>query len=422
MPVAGARMIACTARPCPADIQAFACAFRIALWHSSGCIRATLSIRDSTMNSRTCFLVLALAFAWPTLARAQLDAGISCVQAQLVAAGYDPGPVDGQVGARTRQALEEFQAKEGALTPHTLDLPLGNAVCRMIGLLRPDLQEYWPARQHGRIKIVSDPSVPESTVAALTASAIRAYRKIDELLEIRLAGRDVMVIASTPQQLLKLIKAHSSIPLADIRAGVESACNSQRGLGGLAIPGLIFVCAAPGAGGEDQSARQWRDFLIAHELLHLVQFQLMGAVPVERGDKAVLDRHGPIWLAEGVAQAFGNRVALDAPDWHYRIVNYKRLEFKFPSLTALEVESAVQSRRADVYRAGTVAAIDLVDLFGYPAIARFYDVLGRGSAWKVAFEKAFGIGVQDFYHHYENVTRLSPDGTPLDGPLDVLFQ
>jgi hypothetical protein len=374
------------------------------------------------VKSRITIVALALAFAWPTLARAQLDTGISCVQAQLVAAGYDPGPVDGQVGTRTRQALEEFQAKEGALTPHKLDLPLGNAVCRMIGLLRPDLQEHWPTKQHGRIQIVSDPSVPESTVAALTASAIRAYRKIDELLDVRLAGRDVMVIASTPRQLLTLIKAHSGVPLADIRTGVEEACNSRRGLSGHAIPGLIYVCAAPDAGGDAQSAREWRDFLIAHELLHLVQFQLMGAVPVERGDKAVLDRHGPIWLAEGVAQAFGNRVALDAPDWHYRIVNYKRLESNFPSLTALELESTVQTRRADVYRAGTVAAIDLVDLFGYPKIASFYDFLGRGSAWKVAFEKAFGIGVQDFYKHYENVTRLSPDGAPLEGAMDVLFR
>jgi len=184
----------------------------------------------------------------------------------------------------------------------------------------------------------------------------------------------------------------------------------------------MYICVSSDPVYAQGVETQWLVFLIAHEVMHLAQFQLGGAVRHERGPEALLEFHGPVWLSEGIAQAFANRVAIDTPDWDYRIVNYRRLENQFPDLAELEYESALDRRKSDVYRAGTVGAIDLIDLFGYPAIGEFYANLGEGLAWQAAFEDAFGITANAFYIHYKNIARFDAAGMPVQGPLGEIYQ
>jgi peptidoglycan hydrolase-like protein with peptidoglycan-binding domain len=46
---------------------------------------------------------------------------IKQAQKQLKEAGFDPGPIDGQIGAQTRQALREFQESHGLPQTGQLD-------------------------------------------------------------------------------------------------------------------------------------------------------------------------------------------------------------------------------------------------------------------------------------------------------------
>jgi len=48
-------------------------------------------------------------------------ATIRQAQGRLRAAGFDPGPADGTMGPRTREALQRFQAREGLPITGTLD-------------------------------------------------------------------------------------------------------------------------------------------------------------------------------------------------------------------------------------------------------------------------------------------------------------
>jgi len=351
---------------------------------------------------------------------AQLVEGARCVQSQLTAAGFDPGPIDGQPGRKTREALNAFQKERKPVTEHTLDLALGNAICRQIGLIDPSLREFWPANETHNYQIVFGPSVSVETRNRIKDSAAYTYKRMKEVFQVKLAGRDTIVVGSNSSELKALISEYAQVEHRETSRSIADACGSFRGISGRVLPGLMWICVSDDPEVQASIEQTWLDFFVAHEATHLLQYQLGGAINVGHSADKVLNRHGPVWLTEGVAQAFGNKVALNTPDWDYRIVNYRRLENRFPELSELEYERVVQSRKPEVYRAGTVGAIDLIDLYGYPAIATFYANLGQGAEWKEAFESAFGVSVDTFYSHYKEVTRFSDNGDPLEGPLTTL--
>lgn len=368
------------------------------------------------------FCLLILFLALPTFSFAQLKEGIRCVQDQLTEAGFDPGVVDGEVGPKTRRALAEFQNETGLVFERTLDVSLGNSVCRSIGLIRPALQQYWPSLENGRPEIIFSDSIEPGLKGRMLASVIRSSSSIARTFQVDLAGQDVILVADNPRDLARLVATHLQVGVIDQSTAIADACGSSRGISGLALPGIMCLCVSNDADLRAQIDQTWLDFLVAREMVHLMQFQLTGGVPTEQGVEEQLLNEGPVWLNAGSAQAYGNKFAINTPDWDYRIVNYRRLKNVFPDLSELETSDALASRQPDVYRAGTVAAIDLVDLYGYPAFGQFYQNLGRGVGWTNAFELAFGLPPESFYKHYRNVTRFEASGDPIQGPLSILSE
>lgn len=345
-------------------------------------------------------------------ANAGLSNSVSCLQSQLNHAGFDAGPVDGLLGSKTRNALEAYQAANGQLSQRSLDLVSAPLFCRLIGLQDSEMVQFWPSKVKGQFSLITSQGFNAELKARLETSARKA-RARSLAFAARPAGHDLLLAAENQTDLKKLVREHVDIPLADLTATVGRACGTSRGISAQALPGVILFCA------PDRQAitTEWMDFLVAHEFVHLVQFQLGGALPVEAGEKARLNAEGPAWLFEGVAQAFGNKTALKTPDWDFRIVNYRRLNGELPDLSELELASTARTRRSDVYRAGTVGAVDLIDLYDYATIFEFYDNLGRGTDWEDAFFNAFGITPTQFYSHYNSVQRFSASGEPLLGPL-----
>ncbi len=368
---------------------------------------------------------ICLVFLFPTMALAQLSQGVRCVQDQLNAAGFDAGPNDGQAGPATRRAIAAFQQSHETVSSRRvasrrLDVTLGNSFCRTIGNLRPDLRAFWPSRESGHFELKFTPSVGPDLREMIGLSLESAYTSATANLQVELAGIDTIIVGSTPSELRALIREHAEIPLRISSQRLTDACGSFRGISGGAAPGLMWLCAPADPETASKREKVWLDFLLAHEAFHMIQFQLSGAIDVKFGSETVLNFHGPVWLSEGSAQAFGSRFSTYDADWRFRIVNYRQLEGRFPDLKGLEAASSLKARKPAVYRAGTVASIDLIDLFGYPKIAAFYENLGRGLKWKAAFEDAFGITVVDFYYHYANVPRFLDSGDPIPGPLKRL--
>lgn len=367
---------------------------------------------------RALLLFLCLA-AMPGMATAQLSRGATCVQDQLRSAGFDPGPSDGQVGPATRRALSDFEQQVGTVSNRELDAVLGNSFCRNIGLLRPELQQFWPSRDDGAYELIVGSGITEDVERTIRASIELAFDMAHDFYRVDVAGRDIIVVSDDPNELFSLATENLDIPIVNLRASVSDACASRRWVFGTVYPGLLLICVSEQNAERDQV---WMDFFVGHEVTHLLQFQLSGAVRTELGDDMSLRFEGPVWLYEGIAQAFGNRVAVQRPDWDFRLVNYRRLEEQFPDLSELELNSASDRRQPEVHRAGSVGAIDLIDLFGYPAIAAFYENLGAGLFWEDAFLEAFGISVEAFYFHYQNVDRFDDAGNPITGPLSVLAE
>jgi hypothetical protein len=73
--------------------------------------------------SKSCWLVMGMLclVLWPAVISAQGDWRIGQAQEQLKAAGFNPGPIDGVLGPRTRDALRRYQVSRGLPSTGGLD-------------------------------------------------------------------------------------------------------------------------------------------------------------------------------------------------------------------------------------------------------------------------------------------------------------
>src|ERR671931_2052278 len=67
---------------------------------------------------------------WPVVIAAPGDWRIGQAQGRLQAAGFDPGPLDGVLGRRTKEALRRYQASQGLPATGVLDEAIRQALLR----------------------------------------------------------------------------------------------------------------------------------------------------------------------------------------------------------------------------------------------------------------------------------------------------
>lgn len=334
------------------------------------------------------------------------EAHIACVQNQLNAAGYDAGTADGLIGRRTRTALEEFS------DAHELDqtMPLSEAnsaaLCRRIGLTEPELKAFWPSRD-AAVEITISDSVPPD-IAQITEQSIRdIHNDVSRLLGLELAGTDRVLVGTTPAELKRMISQNSTFEIVGIDRKLEGTCNSFRRMSGSTAASLIHVCVGPDAELGGDLKMDWLTFFLAHEITHLIQFQTNGTLPADGySDRQRLDFEGPLWMIEGLAQVIANVAATSAPERVYREIMLSRYEdSQVPDLATLETRDALEDRRADIYRAGAIAATDLVEAHGYPAFGALFEDMGNGLPWADAFQRNFGQSPSEFYRTFEEKYR-----------------
>jgi hypothetical protein len=160
------------------------------------------------------------------------------------------------------------------------------------------------------------------------------------------------------------------------------------------------------------SSRSWefadaanRQKILAHELFHLVQQQLMnkpdnwGTTPSTQ-----IRPSGPVWLTEGAAETIAYRVAAarglfdlgqvygslvaQAPSWTTPLNGFETYAGSGAVGTSWNTMWFAASRLLDTTPKGLGAAVD------------YWQAIAAGTPWPEAFQKAFGRSVDQFYAEF----------------------
>ena len=340
---------------------------------------------------RLCAWILALAvLAGPAMAEHN---AVACVQEQLAASGYDPGPVDGYPGRRTRLAVIEFSEARGKLDLPVLTEENGTVLCRLIGEAVPELQAYWPAVQEPLI-ITMAPDVPGNVEPAIRDMARETLRRFASDYDLRLAMPMRIVVAEGEAEFARMMDEISNGNLRNLEQRAVEHCNDDTGVSGVTYGTLIGICLVPGQElGRGVSLTSLNN-VVAHEFVHSAQRQLTGRPPRSASFQDFVDHRGPLWLTEGSATMVAE--ALATPDIYdirfLRLLEEELSAVGWPDLALHELRPENDLETDQLYAGGTLAVARLLS----PApeelvrIFRFYEAIGRGSDWQSAFADHFG--------------------------------
>lgn len=185
----------------------------------------------------------------------------------------------------------------------------------------------------------------------------------------------------------------------------------NRGVGAFAINGIAVLCFDHKLTGQE-SDRLLPDIqrVSLHELFHVAQYQLV-APGSNHDEDDFLENFGPAWLLEGSAQVFQDiRSEFCTEQGMQFLINRASKDLTgIGSLVEYEQFRALQD---GAYAVSHYAACILAQNRGIEGIVEFYNRLGEGERWRIAFQTAFGVDYDAFVELVE--ARVSPErkGTP----------
>lgn len=319
------------------------------------------------------------------LSAARLDAA-DCAAAQLDALGL-PGNDKAAVyrASNPELSLPELTDRSRALW------------CRVLGLVHPDLQAYWPAQQ-GDVVLTRDD--PQGARKALLAQSVELMRRrfMDDWgapISTRIA-----VIGAADEAGLNALLAEARTQTGQsgaARLEAERFCGRTRP-GAFAGRGVIGLCwpsgdAAVGLGDVLPS--------VAHEMMHHLQYELVPPGRRADGDRVL----GPGWMIEGAAEV----IEAQSMGLHPQIDGAQLFNMQMPArrsrvlLSELERSDSVREREA--YAVSRFAAFLLARKHGTEALIAYFDKLGRSGDRDQAFEDVFGQSFAAFEADFERVRR-----------------
>ncbi len=135
---------------------------------------------------------------------------------------------------------------------------------------------------------------------------------------------------------------------------------------------------------------------VAHELFHVIQYELVGPKSRSCCDPNRVSVAGPTWLMEGSASYF--HASFDRSFFRGFISHGRnnRRGMGQAGLASLETFRGTNAFQ-DAYPVGAYAVSLLIKQAGEASVPNYYAEIGRGAGWEDAFETAFGISSQAFY-------------------------
>lgn len=344
-------------------------------------------------------LVWGITFALTaTSSHANIASSIKCVQEQLNQSGFAAGPVDGLFGRRTHRALQAFAQKNGMPTEPPLIKENANVYCRRLGLINPDLQEFWPARTKP-FEITAAPSVTPEAVTQIEAILSKLFVEIPAKLGVELAGTEQIVIAVTADEVIQFVSEAGTVRSINVSEYADEHCPPTIGAAGQAISGSFWICVPPGIEKFSGKSLARLRFVLAHELTHSVQFQVSGTVERSVGNnRKLLLLPGAIWFVEGIAHVVARLTTTD-----FDLSTYARIGLagydkqRVPNLSGLEHYGRLKENEQDIYNLGELAAAHLIAEHGLEAVTALFHALGEGQSWSSALLRATGETPKSFY-------------------------
>jgi hypothetical protein len=315
------------------------------------------------------------------------DAGIACVQQQLVANKINVGSVDGLYGRKTFRGAKQLIEKHPSLTDLD-DITRDNGLmwCRQIGLIDEALQLYWPANPNA-LAYQFDETIDVKMRKAIRTSTERALSALTDL-GFRPTGSVQVIASKNKTELLSDLQAKLRTPInrEEVKRDLDNRCTGERS-SGVSSDGIVGFCLDDMSNLDDVAMH-----LLSHEYLK----QSAGyAWP----DKQVSDQFfqfGPRWLYEGISEALVDY--MQSPKRSFADHIAKRIGDSLSvssELTQLEAYGSAAPIKHQ--KRGAVAAHILAESGGgYESFIVYWDELSH-SNWQIAFETAFNISVGEFY-------------------------
>lgn len=341
-------------------------------------------------------------------AEAAGDAHVTCVQGQLSALGFDPGPIDGQSGPRTRGALRDWLETRDAGARRVFETlpPFDNRSsvgwCREIGLADPEAAKLMPSVNPPRILI--GPAVhPDIADHVLTA-----YQEAEEFLErrygVKLASQVSIIVATEVEAWHRLIDQAGTMKLqswAAVRARGKRDCDTEFGLGASASRDGLSFCGTTLALKEPGLADLYRMVLsvtMTHEVVHHAQreFSYDKVARWVHNPDAVRPRMGPAWMVEGTAQVIEQVFMEETFGRVAPALHQMRALAAGAELTPRQIRVAREVRTAEAYDVSAYAVAMLVERFGEETLFRYWRTVGETDNWYTAFEQVYGMTVESF--------------------------
>ena len=331
------------------------------------------------------------------------DVFVECVQRQLAALEYDPGPIDGIFGKKTARALDLLQQEQGhRFLPKLQDLPtLSRATaihwCRELPLIDSRIAEFRPSAQP--LKLLANSEMAEAGIQKAYASVKTYMRRVHGVV---LAG-NIGIAAGDDWKTLRThavqIEAEITTARSKFHSAIRMRCDGKYAYYGAAFPDWMYFCWRPYDGTDAEwyaQAFTWLGRLMAHEYMHIVQAELSGTRTSARDVKTQNRLMGPLWMVEGAAKVIEAQYA----DIHFGIDQPALFQLRNWSLRAkrdlrdLRYSEAVMS--TEEYALSQLAVRILADEKGHHVLFDFWPRLGKGRSWQQAFRETFGVELEEY--------------------------
>jgi hypothetical protein len=317
---------------------------------------------------------------------------VRCVQQYLTDVGIDVGGVDGAFGSKTAAGGEIF-----------LDSPQGAQFATL-----PPLSKV-TARVWCDVLIPREP-VPAQVVIKDDANKIRdrveqfveeGVRQTEALFAANFTNlvhlQPVTVYVSTDGEwLTENYLRDGNLPNGFRQGKLESfgACDPAAEFRGYSV----YLCMSHQ---EWQKGPQTIKGIVAHELFHTVQADLVGARGIAccNNDNEAEAAFGPEWLKEGSAQYMRHVLtyAIGLTDLERDIADLvTNLRGNFNLLDRNNRAGYREHGRDVSENMGVIATHLLVQRSGFDSLANFYRYMGAGLKARDAFKQAFGLSMEEF--------------------------
>lgn len=338
-----------------------------------------------------------------TLSAAKADDFTRCVENQLSALGFSISNIDENLESATQQAIDTLKQKfpEFEKLPRFNHEAFGSIWCKAIGD-KLFLKNFWPSK-NAPIEFYYADDISEYQKQQIEQAGRSAVDFIEKKLNIKFAGT------------MRIASANSIPPLADMVGEVldwgnrerrikryQNQCKNRQ-MTGMSSSGILILCFDP----KMANFAEWDAYalkrikqVLAHELSHEAHSQLSGNYLTAPNDIAKNIR-GARWLVEALPLVIDITFSQPNITLQEQIRIWKEKEDY--SGKQLEKYAPINAPNDFKFRRyATLAGLLLINKTSFETIGRYYqDIPTIG--WEKAFEKNFGLTVENFYARFPNV-------------------